>query len=143
MFRLYLNLLEAMRVVSKGTEVNDVDKTVIGRFQNKDVIKTNHVYDIRKGDSKERSYSISNEEFINILKRMKLDKKLQNKYYSVTYKNENDKYDNVVFVVDDKTIRFVTVIQQNRNNLNYKSKEGDIQVLLESLLKNIEFILVD
>ena len=26
MFRLYLNLLEAMRVVSKGTEVNDVDK---------------------------------------------------------------------------------------------------------------------
>lgn len=33
MFRLYLNLLEAMRVVSKGTEVNDVDKTVIGRFQ--------------------------------------------------------------------------------------------------------------
>lgn len=74
---------------------------------------------------------------------MKLDKKLQNKYYSVTYKNENDKYDNVVFVVDDKTIRFVTVIQQNRNNPNYKSKEGDIQVLLESLLKNIEFILVD
>lgn len=141
MFRLYLNLLEAMRIVSKGTEVNDVDKTVIGRFQNKDVIKTNHVYDIRKGDTKERSYSISNEEFINILKRMKLDKKLQNKYYSVTYKN--DKYDNVVFVVDDKTIRFVTVIQQNRNNPNYKSKEGDIQVLLESLLKNIEFILVD
>lgn len=142
MFRLYINLLEAMRIVSKGTEVNDVDKTVIGRFQNKDVIKTNHVYDIRKGDTKERSYSISNEEFINILKRMKLDKKLQNKYYSVTYKNNNDKYDNVVFVVDDKTIRFVTVIQQNRNSPNYKSKENDIQVLVEYVLKDIEFILI-
>lgn len=95
MFRLYLNLLEAMSIVSKGTTVNNIDdKTIIGKFQNKDVIKTNHVYDIRKGDSKERSDNISNEEFIDILKRMKLDKKLQNKYYSITYKNKNNKYDN-------------------------------------------------
>ena len=133
-----------MVVVSKGTKANDIeDKTIIGKFQNKDVIKTNHVYDIRKGDSKERSDSISNEEFIDILKRMKLDKKLQNKYYHITYKNKNNKYDNLVFVVDDKTIRFVTVIQQNRNKPTYKSKDGDIEMLIERVFKDIEFILVD
>lgn len=64
MFGLYLNLIEAMVVVSKGTKSNDIeDKTIIGKFQNKDVIKTNHVYDIRKGDWKEwnliRNYRIN------------------------------------------------------------------------------------
>ena len=144
MFRIYLNLLEALKIVKKSTSVNDItDDNIIGKFQNKDVIKTNHLYDIRKGDTTSRSDNISNAEFIDILKRLPLDKKLQNKYYSVTFKNSLGKYDNIVFHVDETTIRFVTVIQQNRNKPNYKSKSDDITMIVETLLKEVEFILID
>ena len=139
-FREYLELLEGLKLVTKGTDVNTDDSNIIGKFQNKDVIKTNHTYDIRKDSDIPRNDGITNKEFIDILKKAANGEKLKNSYYNIQFKNKNNKYDDLIFYVDDKSIRLITVIQHNRSKPTYKSKDSDISIILESIFPGIVYI---
>ncbi len=139
-FRLYLELLEGLKIVKKGTDINTDISNKIGRFQNKDVIKTNHTYDNRKDSNIPRNDGISNKEFIDILKKASDGKKLINSYYNIQFKNSNNKYDDLIFYVDDRSIRLITVIQHNRDKPTYKAKDSDISIILQSVYPGIIFI---
>lgn len=137
-FRGYLYLLEelseALRIVKKSSETS-TDDTVIGKFQNREVIKTSHLGDIR-GD-KSRDNNLSNEDLIKILKSIHIDKKLENnKYYNIVYKNNEGKYNMIIIHVEENKIRIVTIIQQNRKTDNYSIKPGDIKLVIESKYNN-------
>ena len=142
MFRLYLELLEGITIVKKGTVVNTDDSNIVGRFQNRDVVKSSHTYDSRDASNIARNDGISNTEFLDILKKIPNDTKLKEGMYNVQFKNKNNKYDDLVFSVSNNSIVFVTVIQQNRNKPSYKSKPSDISIILESLCDNVEYIIL-
>ena len=142
-FRLYLVLLEGITIVNKGTIANiENDSNIVGVFQNRQVIKTNHTYDSRKGSFVPRNDGMSNKYFLDILNKIPSNSKLKTGMYNVQFKNKNNKYDDLVFSVNDKTIIFITVIQQNRSKPTYKSKESDISIILESLSKSVEYIIL-
>ena len=142
-FRLYLVLLEGITIVNKGTIANiENDSNIVGVFQNRQVIKTNHTYDSRKGSFVPRNDGMSNKDFLDILNKIPSNSKLKTGMYNVQFKNKNNKYDDLVFSVNDKTIIFITVIQQNRSKPTYKSKESDISIILESLSKSVEYIIL-
>jgi hypothetical protein len=134
-FREFLELNEvlneALKIIKKGSEVSD-DDVIIGKFQGKNIIKTKHLKDIRDKETSGRGDGISNEEFISILKRLPITKKLENGYYNLVYK-ENEKYNMIIIFVDQISIRLITVLHQNRNYDNFKTKPGDTKLIIENI----------
>jgi hypothetical protein len=128
----YTMLLEALKIVKKGSEVSDLTGTKsVGKFQNKDVVRTVHSSEVRK--DKERDYGLDNTDYINILKKSCTEKLKSGEIYNIMYKNSKGKYDMIVLGFNDKTITIITVLQQDRLSPNYNIKPGDIKILSEKL----------
>jgi hypothetical protein len=128
----YTMLLEALKIVKKGSEVSDLTGTKsVGKFQNKDVVRTVHSSEVRK--DKERDYGLDNTDYINILKKSCTEKLKSGEIYNIMYKNSKGKYDMIVLGVNDTTITIITVLQQDRLSPNYNIKPGDIKILSEKL----------
>ena len=128
----YTMLIEALKIVKKGSEVSDLTGTKsVGKFQNKDVVRTVHSSEVRK--DKERDYGLDNTDYINILKKSCTEKLKSGEIYNIMYKNSKGKYDMIVLGVNDTNITIITVLQQDRLSPNYNIKPGDIKILSEKL----------
>lgn len=143
MFLEYLYLQEALRLVKKGSEVEDSDSNSekIGRFQNKDVFRTTHTKDVRDKTKVIRDEGITNKDYIDILKKgtESTGKALEaGKIYNINFKNSQGKYDMLIASVFTDKIIIVTILQQSRNSPNYFSKPEDIKLIAE--MNNTEII---
>ena len=69
MYIEYILINEALKIVKKSSEINNIeDNRIIGKFQNKNVIRTKHTKELR--DSGEpRDDGLDNKDIINILKK--------------------------------------------------------------------------
>ena len=136
MYIEYILINEALKIVKKSSEINNIeDNRIIGKFQNKNVIRTKHTKELR--DSGEpRDDGLGNKDIINILKKSFTTKLKTNETYNLTYKNSNDNYDMIIFIVTDNDIVIKTILQQDRISPNYKFKQGDIKVISEMFKMN-------
>lgn len=125
-------IIEALKIVKKGSEVSDLLGTkLVGKFQNKDVVRTVHSSEVRK--DKERDYGLYNKDYIDILKKSCTEKLKSGEIYNIMYKNSKDKYDMIVLGVNDTTITIITILQQDRLSPNYNIKPGDVKIISEKL----------
>ena len=133
MYIEYILINEALKIVKKSSEINNIeDNRIIGKFQNKNVIRTKHTKELR--DSGEpRDDGLDNKDIINILKKSFTTKLKSNETYNLTYKNSNDNYDMIIFVVTDNDIVIKTILQQDRISPNYKFKKVILKLLVKCL----------
>lgn len=129
MFVELFMIIEALKIVKKGSEVFDDGVKIVGKFQNKDVIRTAHSSENR--GSSARDEGIDNKEYIEILKKACNFKLKEDNIYDIIYKNANGNYDMLVIAVSEKTITIITILQQNRLSANYHIKPGDLKILSE------------
>ena len=128
----YTMIIEALKIVKKGSEVSDLLGTkLVGKFQNKDVVRTVHSSEVRK--DKERDYGLDNKDYIDILKKSCTEKLKSGEIYNIMYKNSKGKYDMIVLGVNDTTITIITILQQDRLSPNYNIKPGDVKIISEKL----------
>lgn len=132
MFVELFMIIEALKIVKKGSEVSDLAGTkLVGKFQNKDVFRTVHSSEVRK--DKERDYGLYNKDYIDILKKSCTEKLKSGEIYNIMYKNSKGKYDMIVLGVNDTTITIITILQQDRLSPNYNIKPGDVKIISEKL----------
>lgn len=128
----YTMIIEALKIVKKGSEVSDLLGTkLVGKFQNKDVVRTVHSSEVRK--DKERDYGLYNKDYIDILKKSCTEKLKSGEIYNIMYKNSKGKYDMIVLGVSDVKITIITILQQDRLSPNYNIKPGDVKIISEKL----------
>ncbi len=128
----YTMIIEALKIVKKGSEIsNSTGTKLVGKFQNKNVVRTVHSSEVRK--DKERDYGLYNKDYIDILKKSCTEKLKSGEIYNIMYKNSKGKYDMIVLGVNDTTITIITILQQDRLSPNYNIKPGDVKILSEKL----------
>jgi hypothetical protein len=134
---VFRELLEALRIIKKASEIIDnPDTEVIGKVDNREVIKTKHLGDARGAcTGTPRDAGLSSKDIIGVLIKANNQSRFKdNNYYNIQYKNKNDTWDAMTVAIAPGKIVIVTIIQHSRKDATYKAKPTDITSIVESII---------